>query len=365
MPKIITGGNKLNNNLFELGLNEEIIEEFKQYYKDGYIGRVITEYKGMYKVITENDIILSQISGKISFEAVDRNDYPAVGDWVVLDRDRSDRGNAVIHGTLQRKSKLSRKVAGTDIDEQIIASNIDIIFICMSLNQDFNLRKLERYISIAWNSGGTPVVVLTKSDLCEDISEKLTEVEKVAIGIDIIHVSSLTYEGLEELKKYLTFGKTVVFIGSSGVGKSSLINLLLGQERLKTNEIRESDDRGKHTTTHRELILLPEGGVVIDTPGMREIQLLDEEESIEDAFSDITEISKHCRFSDCKHDKEPGCAVVKAIEEGVISKSRLDNYNKLKKEAEFIKRKMDRKAELKYKKEIIRRNKKIRNNNKI
>ena len=349
MPKNNTlEADRLNKELCSLGLNDETLKEFKSLYEGLYLGRVVTEYKGIYKVATEKGTILSKVSGRIIYNAIDKSSYPAVGDWVAIDRVDAKEGDATIRGILSRKSSISRKVAGREINEQIIASNIDIIFICMSTNNDFNQRRLERYLSIAWDSGAIPVIVLTKVDLCEDIDKVVQEVEEVTIGItDILCVSSITEEGIQKVKGYLKFGKTVVFVGSSGVGKSTLINVLLGEEKQKVNDIRKDDDKGKHTTTYRELIVLPDGGIVIDTPGMREIQLLDEVDGIDDSFSDIKEISRQCKFSDCKHEKEPGCAVLEAIENGEISRERLNSYNKLKREAEYMKRKLRKKAGIK------------------
>lgn len=354
----------MNKKLIELGLNDEIFKEFESKYGGLYLGRVIAEYKGLYKVATEEDVLLSNVSGKIIYNAIDKSSYPAVGDWVAIDRKNNDEGNGIINGVLDRRSKISRKVAGQEIDEQVIASNINTIFICMSANNDFNLRRLERYISIAWNSGALPVVVLTKEDLCGEIDVLIGKVKEVAIGIDIVCVSSLTGKGIGDVYKYIRPGETVVFIGSSGVGKSSLINSIIGEERLKVNDIRADDDKGKHTTTNRELIVLPEGGIVIDTPGMREIQILDDVDDIDDTFSDIVELSKKCKFSDCKHKTEPGCAIKAAVQSGQLSLKRLENYNKLKKEAEYISRKLDMKAQSENKKKWININKEIRANKK-
>ncbi|WP_035294542.1 ribosome small subunit-dependent GTPase A [Clostridium sp. KNHs214] len=326
-------------NLKELGLKDNTIKEFKNLYEGMYLGRVACEQKNYYKVITEKGVISARVSGKIMYNACSIASYPAVGDWVAMDRDEDSQGEAIIQGILKRCSKFSRKVAGIKYEEQIIAVNIDTALITMSLNDNFNLRRLERYISTAWDSGAKPIVLLTKSDLCEDLDEKLLEVSKVAIGVDILVVSSLTNEGIDKVKEYITKGKTVAFIGSSGVGKSTLINKLLGYEKMKVSEIRESDGRGRHTTTYRELIVIPEGGVVIDTPGMRELSIMDIEDGIESAFKDIEQLTINCKFGNCTHNEEPGCAVKEAISTGIISEERYKSYIKLKKEAEFMAKK--------------------------
>lgn len=348
-----------NIDLNAWGLSEATIREYEEKYNGYYLGRVIEEHRNLYKIITENGKIVGKVSGKMLYDANDRVDYPAVGDWIVLDRVGAENGVAIINGVLTRKSKFSRKIAGKKSEEQIIATNIDTLFICMSLNHDFNIQRLERYISLAWNSGAIPVVILTKSDLCIDVDEKINAVMEEALGVDVYAVSSIYEVGLEEVKKYINFGKTVGFVGSSGVGKSTLINYLLGFEKQETREIR-NDDKGKHTTTYRELMIAPSGGILIDTPGMREIHLLDDTDGIEGSFSDIEELAGHCRFSDCNHVDEPGCAVRGAIEEGELSERRFDSYLKLKREAAFMERKLDRKAHLSHKKKMARQSRIIK-----
>lgn len=321
-----------NKNLLELGLNEGYIKEASIYNENFYLGRVSVQYKDIYKVFTEEGEVLARVSGKLSYSSNSTLDYPVVGDWVLLDRTDNKNGDAIIHKVLTRKSCFSRKIAGTRYDTQVVAANIDYIFICMALNNDFNINRLERYIAVAWDSMATPVVVLTKSDLCEDIDERLSEVKEAAIGIDILVTSSLNGNGYEKVKEYIKSGTTIAFIGSSGVGKSTLINKLLNKEVLKTNSISEND-KGRHTTTHRELFLLEDGGVIIDTPGMRELGLISAD--VDKSFSNIEELEKQCKFSDCTHKNEPKCAVREAIENGELDLDRLERYKKLKKEEAY------------------------------
>ena len=354
----------MNNNLEKIGLNQEILNNFSVY-KDGYLGRVISEHKGSYRVTTELDTLIAKVPGKLLYNSQGRESYPAVGDWVIVDRNDGSTGYAIINKILPRKSKLSRKVAGNTTEEQIIAVNIDTIFICMSLNKDFNLRRLERYISISWDSGATPVVILTKVDLCEDLEEKLSEVYNTAIGIDVIVVSSLKDEGIDKVKSLIKNGSTVAFLGSSGVGKSTLINKILAEDKQLVSNINEFNDRGRHTTTHRELIPLPWNGAVIDTPGMRELQLLDNSEGIDDSFSDIQELSNKCKFSNCSHKSEPGCAVKEALENGVLTQERFNSYVKLKREALFMESKLNKSLKAEKKKTLIKFNKEQRKNKKV
>lgn len=323
---------KLNNiDMKNLGLTEELIQE-SNIYKDFFIGRVSSQSKNLYKVITEKGEIIAEVSGKYHHSVKGISEYPAVGDFVMVDRTNNSKGNGIIHRILSRKSVFLRETAGTKEDIQIVATNIDTVFICMSLNADYNLRRLERYLSIAWNSGAVPVVVLTKSDLCKDIEIRLNEVASVAIGVEVLVTTSTSDEGYQSLKKFLSSGKTATLIGSSGVGKSTLINCMLNQNRLETNGIR-NDDKGRHTTTRRELIMLPNLGVVIDTPGMRELGIISAD--LTKSFSDIDQLAFDCQFSDCTHQHEPHCAVQKAIKNGILPVERLESYLKLKKETKY------------------------------
>jgi ribosome biogenesis GTPase len=321
----------LNDRLLNLGFTERLIQKAACY--DGLsLGRVVAQYKNLYKVAALNGELMAEIAGKMRYEAEDPADYPAVGDFVLIDRDNDQHGHGIIQQILPRKSVFVRRAAGSAEDAQVVAANIDTVFICMSLNNDFNLRRLERYLSIAWDSGAIPVIVLTKADLCGDLSVKLLEIEGAAVGVDVLVTSSMSEDGYKTVLKYITPGQTVAFLGSSGVGKSTLINRLLGEDIIETREIRK-DGKGKHTTTRRELILIPTGGAVIDTPGMRELGV--ESVNLEQAFTDIDELADRCKFNDCRHDNEPGCAVRKAVMDGLISEKRLNSYKKLKKEAKY------------------------------
>ncbi|MFV0392907.1 MAG: ribosome small subunit-dependent GTPase A [Coprobacillaceae bacterium] len=315
----------------KLGFTNRFIAESNMF-SNLYVGRVLSQYKDKYKVICQKGEVISEVSGKLRYEARIPSDFPTVGDFVMLDRETSNNGNAIIHHILTRKSKFIRKAAGTSNEEQIVASNIDTVFICMSLNQDFNLRRLERYLSITWDSGAIPIIVLTKADLCQEINQRLQEVTTVAIGTDVMGTSSFQENGYQQILKYIKEGQTIAFIGSSGVGKSTLINRLISEELLDTNNI-GNDDKGKHTTTRRELILLKNGGMVIDTPGMRELGL--ESTNINKTFSDIDTFASLCKFHDCSHTSEPGCAVQQAILTGELSKERFSSYQKLKKESRY------------------------------
>jgi ribosome biogenesis GTPase len=316
-------------NLKKYGLTDRFAQEATLY--DGlFLARVTEQHRDLYKAVGEKGELQAGVSGNFIYRANDNSDFPAVGDWVMVDRTDDSAGNAVIHHILRRKSAFERKAAGTGNSIQIVAANIDIIFICMSLNADFNLRRVERYLSIAWSSMATPVIVLTKADLCQDLDQRLLEIAKVSVGTDVVVCSSMEENGYHDILSYIGEGKTIAFIGSSGVGKSTLINRLMGNDVMSTKEIRGDDDKGRHTTTHRQLLVLPGGGIVIDTPGMRELQL--DSANLSRAFEDVEELAEQCRYGDCTHTEEPGCAVRKAIEDGRLPGERLESYQKLQKE---------------------------------
>ncbi len=295
------------------------------------LARVLTQSRDIYRVQTLDGEKLAVVSGKFNYEAKEPVDYPAVGDFVLLLTTNADEG--IIQSVLPRTSLFLRTAAGTAKEAQAVAANIDTCFITMSLNQDFNVRRLERYLTIAWDSGAVPVVVLTKADLNDDIGRMKAEAERATLGVDIVVTSAKQGEGIDALTPFLKPGKTVAFLGSSGVGKSTLINALLGEERIKTADIREDDDKGRHTTTTRNLIYLENGCAVIDTPGMREVGI--ESGDTGHSFADIESLAAECRFADCRHETEPGCAVKAALDDGRLDRARLDSYNKLKAEMSY------------------------------
>ncbi|MFB7140836.1 ribosome small subunit-dependent GTPase A [Gottfriedia sp. NPDC056225] len=323
-------------NLEQLGWKES----FGEMDQNTVVARVISEQRQIYKLHDGESELTGEVSGKFQFQANVKSDYPSVGDWVVIEP-LNGENKAIIQKVLPRLSQFSRQSAGIKIEEQVVAANIDYVFLVMALNNDFNIRRLERYLLVTYDSGASPIIVLTKKDLCTDLPGKMEEVEEIAFGVPIFSVNSTNGEGIEELKQLISFGKTVSLLGSSGVGKSTLLNALIGELKQITQDVREGDDRGKHTTTHRELFFLPSGGMVIDTPGMRELQLWGGEEHISSTFTDVEELAKSCKFSDCTHSKEPDCAVNRAIENGDLEPERLTSYRKLMKELAYAERKQD------------------------
>ncbi|MET3194812.1 ribosome small subunit-dependent GTPase A [Bacillus sp. OAE603] len=304
------------------------------------VARVISEQRQIYKLHDGENEWIGEVSGKFQFQAKVKSDYPSVGDWVVIEPLKGEN-KAIIQKVLPRMSQFSRQSAGDKTEEQVVAANIDYVFLVMALNNDFNIRRLERYLLVAYESGANPIIVLTKKDLCDDLPSRIAEVDEIAFGVPVYTVNSTNGEGIEEVKNLVSEGKTVSLLGSSGVGKSTLLNALIGESKQITQNVREGDDRGKHTTTHRELFFLPTGGMVIDTPGMRELQLWGGEDHLSSTFSDVDELAKSCKFSDCTHEKEPGCAVNEAISNGLLDAQRLTSYRKLMRELAYAERKQD------------------------
>lgn len=294
-----------------------------------HLARVITQERGQYTVVTAAGERTAVLSGKFLYTTEDISALPAVGDWILL---AGEEDMGVVQKVLPRTSLIARKAVGMPPRPQVIAANVDIVFICMAMNANFNLSRLERYLAVVWESDAKPVVVLTKADLAPDLDHQIAQTQVVAMGVDIVTTSATEHTGFERLRTYLGNSVTIAFIGSSGVGKSTLVNTLVGSEVLKTSHLR-NDDQGRHTTTHREAILLPGGGVLIDTPGMRELGI--ESADIDRTFADIEELADQCRFSDCTHHTEPGCAVRVAVDIGELDRRRLESYRKLSNEADY------------------------------
>lgn len=300
--------------------------------------RVVEENRGAYRLHAEAGPITATISGRLRHEALMRGALPAAGDWVLVDPPAA--GTTVIQRLLDRRTNLSRKEAGERTGEQILAANVDTAFLVSALNEDFNPRRIERYLAAVWQSGARPVVVLNKADLCEEPEDFLRRTEAVAPGVPVLLTSTLTGDGVDEVRADIGSGETAVFVGSSGVGKSSLINALLDAAAQSVNAIRE-DGKGRHTTTSRRLILLPGGGVVIDTPGLRELALWNFDAGLGGAFSDIESLAYECAFRDCRHQREPDCAVREAMASGRLAEERVGSYRKLERELEYIAGKQD------------------------
>ncbi|MGB3200740.1 MAG: ribosome small subunit-dependent GTPase A [Nodosilinea sp.] len=308
-------------------------------------GRVALEHRGAYQLLTPTGEISAVVTGQFRHQAGGEQAFPAVGDWVVIQRQPGD-DPAIIQAVLPRQSEFVRKAAGGKTEGQVVAANVDTVFLVTGLDGDFNLRRIERYLVAAWESGANPVIVLNKADTCKDLASCIQAVEEVAIAVPIYAVSAATGDGLEQLDPYLGAGQTVALIGSSGVGKSTLANHFLGVQHQVTQAVRADDSRGRHTTTGRHLLPLPSGALLIDTPGMRELQLWTTSDGLEATFADIEALAADCRFRDCRHQGEPGCAVEAAIAAGDLERDRLHSYHKLQREQQWIEQRQNTRASL-------------------
>ena len=348
-------------NIKDYGLKENIIKNNNV----NNIARIIATHKDRYEIVCNNGQGFARIKRGCYYDNPN-SIYPTTGDFVLIEWNGT--GDSMIIETLKRESYFSRTASSSDRNheihnqhEQLVASNFDYVFIMQSLNDNFNLHRIERYLSLAWESGGLPVILLTKSDLVDNVNDYISQVKDIAIGVDIYAISCMRQSGLDEIKKYFNKGNTIVFLGSSGVGKSTLVNTLYGKEVMKTSEVREEDSRGRHTTTSRNLIMLPNGAMIIDTPGMRELGMWDADVGISKTFQDVEKYIGLCKFSDCTHSNEPGCRILQAIKDGELSEERYEQYLKLKKESEYN---TDTELYLKDKKEKFKEIAKINKNNK-
>jgi ribosome biogenesis GTPase len=322
--------------LVELGWDTFFDQHFLQFKSAGLVpARVVREQRELYQVDGDHGELSARISGRLRHTAETRSNFPAVGDWVAIEP-RVQEGQATIHAVLPRKSRFSRKVAWRRTEEQVVAANIDTVFLVSDLGRDFNLRRFERYLTVAWESGAKPVLLLNKADLCPDPEPFVEEAQSVAFGVPTHAVSAIRGQGLGAVRDHIGPGRTAALLGSSGVGKSTLINGLLGTEALRVGAVRQDDGRGRHVTTWRELVVIPDGGVIIDTPGMRELQLWTYDRTLESSFEDIAEVAARCRFRDCTHKTEPGCAVRQALEDGTMDADRYKSYAKLKREVAYL-----------------------------
>jgi len=327
-------------------------------------GRVLAEHRGGYVVATEGGEVDASVSGRFRYDAAGSEDFPAVGDWVALEVGEGSR-RAVIHAVLPRMTRFARPARGDIAGAQVLAANVDLVLLVTGLDHDFNLRRLERYLALAWSSGAEPVVVLNKADVCDDVPGRIADVTLVAPGVPVRVLSARDGIGMESLAPLLEAGKTVALLGSSGVGKSTIVNALLGHERQSTGAVRADDQRGRHTTTMRELLVMPSGALLIDSPGMRSVGMWEVEEGLADAFADIEAFAADCRFTDCTHGSEPGCAVQRAIAAGELPAARLESQHKLARESAALAARVDPGARAANRKRWRAIHKSVRNHMKV
>ena len=340
MADVIDGGHPL----IRYGWHGQVAARFANHAAAGARpGRVVAEHRGSYVIVTEFGEREASVSGRFRHVAEFAEDFPAVGDWVAVEA-IDGAGSAVIQAVLPRQTRFVRPARGGIPGAQVVAANVDVALVVVGLDQDFNMRRLERYLALTWSSGAEPVIVLNKADVCDDVGARLADVASVAPGVPIRVLSALARTGLESLSPLLEPGRTVVLLGSSGVGKSTIVNALLGCERQQTGEVRADDQRGRHTTTMRELLVMPAGALLIDNPGIRSVGMWEVEDGLADAFADIAALVQECRFSDCAHGSEPGCAVGRAIAEGTLPAARLESQRKLARESAALAARVDPEA---------------------
>lgn len=334
-----------------LGWNQARDAEFEPFRASGLVpGRVALEHNHVYRVLTEAGEVLAEAAGRIKHLASGRRELPAVGDWVAL-RPGPEGHRSTIRSIMKRHSWFSRKAAGRSTEEQVIAANIDVVFVVFGLDKPVNARAIERYLVVANRSGATPVVVLNKADVIADPAAAVAEAAAIAGGVAVHAVSTRAAPGVAALNQYLVEGQTLALLGPSGAGKSSIVNRLVGEDLLDTGEVREWDQRGRHTSVHRQLVVREAGGLIVDTPGMRELQLWDSDDELGETFGEIAALSGECRFRDCQHDREPGCAVKAAVASGALDAERYESYLKLRREQAATEKLRDERALLEEKRQ--------------
>ena len=334
-----TNEEPIEMDLKTLGWNSFFHQHFEPYREQGLLpARVSSQHREAYRICCAEGELIASVPARFRDGIESPVDFPTVGDWVAV-QIPGDTDPASICAVLPRQSKFARRAAGDYDVEQLIAVNVDVLFLVNGLDGDFNIRRIERYVALAWDSGSNPVVLLNKADLCDDVEARIEQVEAIAIGLSVLPVSAETGDGLDEMMADLPTGTTAALVGSSGVGKSSIVNRLLGKQHLAVNAVREDDHRGRHTTSHRELLVIPGGGLIIDTPGMRELRMWGDDTGLQEVFGDVEELASTCRFGDCTHQHEPGCAVQAAITRTELDPGRLHSYLSMKREFTRLARK--------------------------
>jgi ribosome biogenesis GTPase / thiamine phosphate phosphatase len=338
------------DSLVDLGWDPGWATAFLPYDAEGLVpARVVAAHRDAWVVARPGDVpdTTATVSGRFRHEAFGAGDFPAVGDWVAVAASRADGSPTIVQAVLPRRTAFMRsageeRLAGSLAAEQVLAANVDVAFVVAGMDGDFNLRRIERYLAVAWSGGATPVIVLNKADVAADAEGLRVAAAAVAPGVEVHAISALQGDGVEPLRDaHLARGRTAVVLGSSGVGKSTLVNALAGEERQRTAAVRDDDSRGRHTTTHRELVRLPGGALLIDTPGIRSLGVAGAADGIDTAFADIADLALSCRFSDCRHAGEPGCAIAAALSDGSLSADRLASHRKLEREAAYVARAND------------------------